>query len=315
MRYIVLTVGVLTLASGVRADAPEARLADLQADPALGVTLPKKATSLREALAEINALTEKAFIVLGADEAAKPEGSFEGKRAGELLAAVAAKTGTRWRQYGDFYLLYPPDLERHDARPRDRTGTWKELKRLVRSPCSGTLMETVLKLGKDAKVPMLIVGPGVRPQASKRSFMSCVIAARERSLDEVMRALTVLTGDPWDFWQDTHLLCFTGAELDANQRRQVMQTIAAIKFTQSLTAGQMAQVNSERGLSFGDLGLRQRQDLAAATAGMRSRGGVPPEHLLIRNLPRAPGLPPSGMVEIWANTPQGARSIGSIRVP
>ena len=175
-------------------------------------------------------------------------------------------------------------------------------------------MGVVQQIGAEAKVGLLPVGPGASQGAGMRSSLPCAVAVRGRSVDEVMQALTVITGDPWDYWQETHLLCFTGHPLTGPQRAFVGSTVASSRFKRGITAAQRRLIDSDRGLQYSDLTLRQKGDLAQATSQMRSRVGAGIEGLVLRRNPAAPHLAPNPYADVYVSSPNGSTRLGSIRL-
>jgi hypothetical protein len=313
-RWCLLAIlAVVTLAAPVAAQAPAPPAVDLQADPAWGVVLKPAGDSLGAYLDELGAKTGKGVVLLGFDGSYVTPRSFYNRPARELLVELAAKYRATWRSHAGFLLLYPPGMERHEAKPKAQTEIWKELGRSVSGVFTGDFMGVVQEVGYRTRTGLLPVGPGVSLGASDRAFMPCLLVLRERTLDEVMQLFTVLTGDPWDYWHDTHLLCFTGRQLSGEQRNQVGGTIAVVQLKRSVTSAQRKRVDTEGGLQYSDLTLRQKNDLATATAHMRARSGLGPEGLILRRTPSAPHLEADPFIDVYVRTPGGQQRVGSIR--
>lgn len=305
---------ILALTSGASAaEAPPAPAADLQADPSLRAVIDPKEETFTAYVDELSLKTGKSLLVLGFEGSSVALSSFRNRPARDLLVDLAERCKATWRSHDGFLLLYPSDLERHDARPKARVDDWKELRRSVSGVFTGDLMGVVQNVGLRAKVALLPVGPGASRGAASRSFLPCTFSVRDRTLDEVMQALTVLTGDPWDYWRETHLLSFTGRSLSGEQRRLVEATIASVQLKRSVTASQRKLLDTDRGLQYSDLTLRQKGDFAAATGSMRARSGAAPEGLVLRRTPSAPHLAPDPFVEVYIWTPGGLSRLGSMR--
>jgi hypothetical protein len=308
-RWLIAAWCVLYLVSPTPAHSSVVPLADLKAETLSAVITPQEA-SFSAYLKEVGVKTGKSVLVLGFTGEGISLVSYRNRPARELLVELADRYKTSWYDYDGFLLLYPAEMERHDARPKSRAEDWKELRRPVSGIFNGDFMGVVQQLGATPNVGLLPVGPEASQKAVARAFLPCTIAVRDRTLDEIMQVLTVVTGDPWDYWQETHVLCFTGRPLTGSQRKMVSSTIASSRFKRSITASQKKLIDTERGLRFSDLTVRQKADLAFATSNLRARFGAPVEGMVLRRDAVAPHLSPVPFVDVYS----GATRLGSIRL-
>jgi hypothetical protein len=313
LRSWLLLLALLLTVAPATAQGYEPAVADLAKDAALEAVLDPKERTLPGYLSDLATRTGRSIVILGFGGSRLHLDAFRKRPARDLLVEMATGAKAAWRSHDRFLLLYPAEMERHAAKPVSRTAIWKELEREVSVVFAGDFMGTVQNLGKPGGVALLPVGPNAPPGAVARSFMPCVVAIKDRTLDDVQQMLTVLTGDPWDHWHGAHLLCFNGRPLSGDERRIVDSTIASLNLSQSISRTQRKLIDTERGLLYSDLTLRQKGDLAAATARIREKNGAGPEGLVIHRVPRAPHLEPDPYVDISVRTATGLIRVGSIR--
>jgi hypothetical protein len=188
--------------------------------------------------------------------------AMDGRSARSAMQAIATAAGKdwEWHTWQDFYLLWPPDMPRHDAKPRSMVKKFAALGRKIPAAiASDSLIGGVQQLGRGCSVPMIVSLVGADARFADRSSLSCVIAGRDRSLDEAMQALTATTGSPWFQLQDACLFAFQGRPLTPEERRTEFRTVAGRKFALSLTFAQVSQMQTQEGLEARFLDPQQRR--------------------------------------------------------
>jgi hypothetical protein len=328
----VVPAGAETPPSPSRATAavPVLRKAQLAADRAFDAPLVLPPGPSQEALQDPNAFplpeepiytvhrvldglhqaTGKAFIVLGIPRLAAP-GTLQGKPAREVMASVAkaAGEGWEWQQFEEFYLLFPPEMPRHEARPVSLGKRNPALRRKIPATTSSPgLTGEVLALGAGCSVPLIVGVVGNEPRFANRCVLPCVIAAKDRTMDEAMQALTALTGDPWDRLEGGYVLSFSGRPLTLKQRIAQTPTISIVHFTQRLSPDQIVQMKSEEGLAAARLAPDQLHWLQIATTMQRQESAVTIDQLVLRLRVSQYGV--GRFITLYASAPEGLKDVG-----
>jgi len=235
----------------------------------------------------VSTATEKPLILLG--PAALPADKMEqlsGKPAREILQALAVAVNSSWQRYGAFYLLCTPTLQRHAALPVRLDKNYPELARKTSTGYSGFLSDAVRVLGATNKAITLVCvnrgfqGPG--------PLLPTVIAARGQTMDEIMRALTALTGDPWEHYHGMHVLSLSGEPLTEENRQNLDRLAQSFAWKRSLASSQLEQLRSENGLSLAALPPGQIQQLMSTLRPMLERFQANPQDVVLRFGHKAP---------------------------
>lgn len=313
------------LGTGVTRTAPEVSIADLGADPALDRKVLLSETALKKArhgddatsdlIDAVSSTTGHPFVLLGQVSlpATKVE-AFSGQSAREILKALADVVGSSWQEYESFYLLCTPRFARHSAKPVRMDKNYPELARKVSEPCSGFLTDVVRVLGGNNRaITFLCAGTGYKGPGP---LLPAVVSARGRSLDEIMRALTVTTGDPWEHYHSMHVLSLTGAKLTEVDRQNLDKQAQSIAWKRSLTGSQLEQLRSDSGLALTGMPAGQlRQLLVSINPMLQSRQVAIPDVVLRFNR-NGPYVNAAGnAITVYQVTPSGWKTIGRIMYP
>lgn len=241
-------------------------------------------------------------------------------RSGMALLLEVAPEGWRWEKHAGFLFLRPPDLRRGDAVPVSLEKRYPVLRRTVRIVIGPRrFSHAVRNLGRDTGVLTLLLGakdlgPAENRVRSLQLALPCVLAARGKKMDQVMQALTALTGFPWDVPPDrrgdTFVLCGSGAPITDAEWQRFAPTLAAHRFVRVLSPRQLEQLSAAEGLLPGQLTPAQARELLACTGEMRAVKGVAPGDMVLRFLPTSPGVPRS--IYIFGRLAGQERVLGSL---
>lgn len=273
----------------VPAPAPVLRAADLDADATLDAVPEPQEASLLGYAAAVQQRTKHPIIILGNPHLAPDDWEqLRGKPAREVLRRLAKELKSEWQEYRGFYLIAPKTYVRHSVRPASLARQHPALARKVTGVHGGYALMAVPKLGKAAGLVFLV--GGLETLFSDRSKVShlteqSLIAAEGRTLDEVMQALTALTGDPWERIGTPFVLSVTGASLSEGERGQLQVPLAIVELASGLRPAQVQLLTSPGGLRAAHLAPDQRVRLAAATANIRQRGGYTIDEIVLRRIP------------------------------
>lgn len=323
IRSLLLGIGLLCFGV-VPATAQEAgqqtpltlKVADLSKDRALDATLGLAQPGIGGLMAAVEKATQRSFIVLGPISMQPNElARLQGAQARVAVQALADSIKSEWRQYAEFYLLFPHDMLRHHAGPNSDADHSPELKRKVDQDVSGRNLTTALqRIGRNTRVFLRLGGFRVPPPVTVRATWPCIIEAQGKTVAEVMDALTAMLGDPWDREATTHILCCTGDKLTAEDRRDLDHVLALDHFQQSLTRQQSQLLTADQGLGWDQLTPYQQRDLARAVAPMAARKGITTGTIMLRRSASGSGGFEAD-VHVYAVGPSGAVSLGYISWP
>jgi hypothetical protein len=292
-------------------------VANLSADTALAAPVSAKEKNLAQVFGSAAVKTGRAFVALGRIQLPKEQlAGLDGKSVQQLLEAVAERSGSRWRKYRDFYLLYPQDMERHSATPVRRDKVYPELDKKIVGTFEGQVLSLALqRLGAGQRLQLIVLGIGSTPSGFKRNLLPTIIAAEGKHVEELCWALTRALGDPWERIGSAHALVLAGRSLTAEEKRKSMSAGAIAQFGAGLSFAQQQQLLTPEGLTPAQMTPLQRQWLALATSDIRGHaGGVGADQLVLRRL-NANNNAVSDDIDVYALDPGGLRSIGSIVAP
>jgi hypothetical protein len=302
---------LLTASRGDAAVTP--KTLDLDREPSLAQPLDPAKDTVQAYLEATGRQSERSLIVVGRlslDQANIR--ALKGRPARDFMRAVAETLKGEWEEYDRFYLLRPRDMARHSAQPAALERRYPELKRKYSGSLYSDLMGAVIEVGARTRIVLHLVGPGAEDRASIRSTFPCWLVIRDRTVAEFMRAITVLTGDPWHHHHDLHLLSFTGKKLEEAELGVIQPTLAGIRFRRGLLPAQRQRLATAEGLAAWQLAPQQRSDLALLTGPMRSRSGAAVEQLVLRRA-RISDTQFAPQVDVYVSTPNGLQAIGSMR--
>src|SRR5262249_40168872 len=137
-------------------DAPV--VADLDGDTALNAPLATKGVKIADIFGVASKKTGKAFVVLGKVKIPVQQvDALNEQPVRNFLTAVSDATGSRWRRYRDFYLLYPAGMERHAAKPVRRDKLYPELDTKIVGAFDGETFNLALeRLGAAHRLHLLV---------------------------------------------------------------------------------------------------------------------------------------------------------------
>lgn len=317
------TTSPVTSTSGP--DASALKKADLTADEKLDAPVTfsdtlldkirHKSDAVADVLEAVSAATEKPMILLG--PAALPADKMEqlsGKPARKILQALAEAANSTWQRYGAFYLLCTPTLQRHAALPVRMDKNYPELARKTSTGYSGFLSNVVRIMGATNKAITLVCvnrgfqGPG--------PLLPTVVAARGRTVDEIMRALTALTGNPWEHYHGMHVLSLSGGPLTEENHQNLDRLAQTFAWTRSLASGQLEQLRSENGLPLTALPPGQVQQIMTTLRPMLERFQANPQDVVLRFVQNAPSANIAGNdIYVYQVTSGRWNTIGKIPYP
>lgn len=271
-------------------------------------------TELTELIDATSRSLRRSIVIVGKPGlTAEQVRGLQGRAAREVMGAISQSMGAEWQRYDEFYLMWPADMQRHEALPVRWSRRYRELEHPVEGVFASDFVHAVRSAGHSGGASLLL-GPADTREAMQRTVLPALIACHGGTVDELMQALTAVTGDPWDHIGSAHLLCFSGKALTPAQREQMATGVAAAGFAQSLTGPQERLLQSPEGLTAARLPAAQRDRLAAATARMREPGGIGVEQLVLRRVLSGNDTY-SDRIYVEANTPGGRVRLGMITAP
>src|SRR5687767_7619421 len=101
-----------------KASKPATLPVSLEKEPGLDAALSGPFADLAGIATQMNAATQKGFIVLGDVTVTEPTlKALENKPVREAMAALAKAAESSWERHGSFYLLLRKGIPRHGSKP------------------------------------------------------------------------------------------------------------------------------------------------------------------------------------------------------
>ncbi len=210
-----------------------------------------------------------------------------GKTVREVLDETARAVAplARWRDAQGIWTLTHPDLPLRDVPPTPKEEDAPRFRRRVTAAMVSTELIGVFgQLGRHSPSPLVYWLTGLERSQLRMVSRPWMIACKQRRVLELLRSLSVALGGSWEKQDRVYLLNLAGRRRTKDEATRNRAFLSTVRFGHSLSASQLALLQSPQGLTARELNIQQLAEVKSFAGIMKwtQAGRDPLGHLVFR---------------------------------